>query len=49
MEDMLVRSGIYGPFRPTRRPRGRLLAQEAYLLLGLLAGLGYLVYVAFLA
>ncbi len=49
MKDMLVRSGIYGPFRPTRRPRGRFLAQEAYLLMAVLAGLGYLAYVAFVA
>lgn len=49
MEGMLVRSGIYGPFKPTRRPRGHLLAQEAYLLLGVLAGVAYLAYVAFWA
>ncbi len=41
---MMVRSGIYGPFRQQRRPRGRFLAQEAYFTMAALAGIVYVLY-----
>jgi len=41
---MTTKSCIQGPFRPHRRPRGRVLAQEAYVAMAAVACLSYVLY-----
>jgi len=43
---MTTKTCIQGPFKAHRRPRGRVLAQEAYVALAAVACLSYVLYLA---